>query len=234
MERTCPQCGYSTEGLPGDVCPECGLSYEEALRRNPKAAAISESLSNLLVTLILCFAEFVAISLGAVLRSFEVQSFGLAAVIVVGCFFRSKVLGDRKASWMLAVMLWMIVFLLGAASAQSCGFWNMTVACPMLIVEAVLVIAWMMASQRAASRRRVLVVFAIVASVTSGFYLWHGREYFMGGWGIPTELDGWRPRGFGPLNTRHAGWYGVLWLVVALILAATLWRPRRAALTPMS
>ena len=33
METSCPNCGYSKEGLPSDVCPECGLIYGEARRR---------------------------------------------------------------------------------------------------------------------------------------------------------------------------------------------------------
>jgi hypothetical protein len=33
VDGQCPTCGYSTEGLPGDVCPECGEVVESTIGR---------------------------------------------------------------------------------------------------------------------------------------------------------------------------------------------------------
>jgi hypothetical protein len=32
VEGQCPTCGYSTEGLPGDVCPECGEIIQRSIQ----------------------------------------------------------------------------------------------------------------------------------------------------------------------------------------------------------
>lgn len=244
MDRSCPNCGYSAEGLPSDLCPECGLSYEEALARNPRSEPLPLDPRRIPLTLGLSIAMFVLISQGAARRDFAMAALSIWAVISFGFMVRRRELQQEQIGTVVPVIHFVLVQVL-ALLFGGCVFANQVdentqwfimtmLAAPLLVTVCLLNSACFARARTRGLAWSVLASLAFTTGVTAAFYLWHGRDRVITGSTAWTEIDGWRPGGVGPLTTRHAVWHGVVWLVLTVVVALAVKLPRVKKFTPTS
>lgn len=242
MDRSCPNCGYSTEGLPSDVCPECGLSYDVA-KRLMKAGVIKRC-----ALMVLATAAFmgVLVGVGAGSAALDVEVVALSLWLTMSLWASvlwSDVRVHKASAWHLAAIATLgvgVSILINSQSSpqwsQSGAYflWTETPALILTILQIGLLTRFLVVSPSSNWWRTVTRSLTMTAAILAIVFFWAARGLVIPGVSDYTDLDGWLPGGHQPLVSRDAAWRGVIWTSFTLALLGALWRPRNRTITPTS
>lgn len=242
VETSCPSCGYSTEGLPSEVCPECGMSHQEA-RQLKKAGDIKRCVLMVLAAMVF-LAVLTGVGVGSEMRDVEVVALSLWIAMSLWTSVRwSDVRIHKAAAWHLAAIAFLgvgISILINAESSpqwsQSGAYmiWTETPALLLAILQIGLLTRLLVASPSSNWWRTVIRSLARTTALLAVMFFWAARGLVIPGVSDYTDLDGWLPGGHQPLVSRDAAWRGVIWASITLALLGTQWRPRGRPITPTS
>lgn len=242
MDRSCPNCGYSAEGLPSDVCPECGLSYEAAKRL--RKVGIFKRCALMVLATVAFIGVLAGVGVGSAARDVEVIALSLWFTMSLWAGVRwSDARVHKAAAWHLGAIATLGIGMSILINSQSSPQWNQsgafiiwteTPALLLTILQIALLTRFLVSAPSSNWWRTVVRSLAMTTAILAILFFWAARGLVTPGVSDFTDLDGWLAGGHQPLVSRDAAWRGVIWTSITLALVGSLWRPRKRAATPTS